>query len=337
MNFEFLKAAAASPKLLPADVLHNQEQILTLIWQANQKKADVIVFPELALSGASCGDLFRNATLLTACYNALQTILQKTSTCGVLCALGLPLSLRGHVYNVCAVFQNGRLLALVPKYPLEPSQLRFFAEPSPETSTVSLFGQQVPFGQFSFEDARFPGVSLSVQFPLPAQADTLIVLCPGGSPELVGQADYRRMVLSALSAQSCCGVVYAGASAFESSGDTVCSGHCLLAEHGRLLAESPLFSTGLLCSDLDTDLLLADRRARYDVNSLPAVPVMFSPCDVPLDRTIPQNPFLPAYGTPSRCDEILAIQTHALVKRLSHLLPHGTGHAVLGVDRKSVV
>lgn len=332
MNFEFLKTAAASPKLLPADVPHNQEEIVKMVWEAHHHHADVLVFPELALSGSTCGDLFHHTTLLTACYNALQSILRQTANSQVFCVLGLPLAVHGRIYSVCAAFQRGRLLAVVPKYPLTPSELRFFAEPCPEPSTVSLFGQDVPFGSFSFADPNFPGVSLSIVFPAPARCASLLALCPGSGPELVGQARYRRMVLSALSAQSCCGVVYAGASPLESSADAVCSGHCLIAEHGSLLAESPLFSTGILYADIDTDLLLADRRTQYHADSLTCIPVTFQPCDTPLDRVIPQNPFLPACGLAERCEEILAIQSHALKKRLSHLLPHGGGHAVLGVS-----
>lgn len=332
MNFQFLKTAVASPETIPADVPHNTAQITNLIWDAHQNHADVILFPELSLSGASCGDLFRNTTLLSACHNALQTILHKTAGSHVLCFLGLPLALHGKAYNVCAVFQGGRLLAVVPRDALPQDQLRFFAEPDPDLTAIPLFGKEVPFGKFTFADQNFPGVSLSVAFSLQNPLDSLILLAPCAIPERVGQADYRRLTARALSAQGSCGVVCADAPPSESSADDVYSGHCLVAEHGQVLRENELFSTGVLYADVDTDLLLADRRTRYSPTGVPELAVMFRACDAPLHRTISQTPFLPADGLAARCDEILAIQTNALKKRLVHLLPSGGGHAVLGVS-----
>ena len=164
MNYGFLKTALASPELRVADVPQNLAQITQLIQQANQHCADVILFPELALSGATCGDLFRSQTLLAACHNALQSLLHQTAGLPIMCAVGLPLSLHGQVYNVCAVFQKGALLAIVPKQPPAGLEQRFFAIPPAALSRVTLFGREVPFGAVSFADANFPGVTQSTHF-----------------------------------------------------------------------------------------------------------------------------------------------------------------------------
>lgn len=341
MNHGFVKIAAATPHIQVADCIHNANEVIRLFREAEAQQADVVVFPELCLTGATCGDLLRGDVLLQGARAALEQILLETRDYFAVGVVGLPFAHGAFLYSCCAVFQKGTLLGMVPKVTLPLAQRHFFAPAPPNIQTIPFGKEAVPFGNLMFEDSACPAITFSVSMggpeTSPQAAASLMVLCPSATGEVVGQASYRQLIAQGFSAQHSCAVVWAEAGEGESTTDGVFSGHRLVAEQGKLLVESPRFSHGLLLMDIDTEQLLAERRSQPNTAVFPCrptIPVTFSSQNAPLHRSISPSPFLPENPEQlaERCTEILAIQTQGLKKRIAHLLPFGGGNAVLGLS-----
>lgn len=340
MNHGFVKISVATPSLQVADCIHNANEVIHLFREAEAQKADIVVFPELCLTGATCGDLLRGDTLLRGAQEALEKILRETRDCSAIGVVGLPFVHGWFLYSCCAVFQKGRLLGIVPKANPSPAQRRFFS-PAPQNIQTILFGKEsVSFGNLIFADSVRPALTFSVSIGGPGNSPetnpSLMVLCPSATGEVVGQASYRRLIAQSFSAQHACAVIWAEAGEGESTTDNVFSGHRFVAKQGKLLIESPPFSHGLLLTDIDTQQLLSERNSQSNPASCSytTVPVTFSPHNAPLHRTISPCPFLPENPEQlaERCGEILAIQAQGLKKRIAHLLSFGGGNAVLGLS-----
>jgi len=350
----FLRVAAASPELRVADCRYNAERTLDLLRQAEDVGVDLVVFPELGLTGYTCNDLFHHRTLLEAALSALETLLDAADMCfGGVAVVGLPLEVDGRLFNCAAVFRGGKLLGVVPKTYLpnykEFYDLRFFAPgPSAVSREVQLVGQRVPFGaDLLFEAAggdRFVlGVEVceDVWMPVPpsslqAIAGATVLANLSASNETIGKVAYRRQLVAGQSGRCVAGYVYASSGPGESTTDLVFGGHCLIAENGSVLAESPRFGRGghLTVTDLDLDRL---RRDRMTTNSFGEATrdrglvrefrrVGFTPSDradrtAALIRHVDPHPFVPSDPATlkERCDEIFHTQVCGLAKRLDHI------------------
>ena len=275
----FLRVAAASPVLRVADCAFNAERILGLMRQAATDGVSVLVFPELSLTGYTCADLFQQTTLQRGALDALEHIVRAGSDLfpGVAC-VGLPLTVDDQVFNCAAVLQRGRLLGLVPKSFI-PNYKEFYerrwfaAAATARCREVSLFGRIVPFGADRlFAAADVDGLTLGVEIcedlwtPIPpssrqAAAGATILVNLSASNEIIGKAAYRRQLVIGQSGRCMAAYVYASCGVWESTTDVVFGGHCLIAENGSLLAESPRFQRDnvLLSADVDLDRLRADR------------------------------------------------------------------------------
>ncbi len=331
MQYGFMKVAAATPRICVADPWENMGEIRRLLCEAEEARAELAVFPELCLTGSTCGDLFAGETLARGAEQALAQLLLDTKHLGVIGVVGLPVRCGGGNVSACAVFQSGKLLGVVPRR-LPPPQRSLIPAPA-GVSSVSLCGQEVPLGDLCFADPRFPDATLTVALggveALRDAPPAKIVACLGAQPERVGRAARRRLLAASHSVQEACAVVCAEAGEGESTTDAVFAGHRLVMEAGKLLAEAPPFSHGLLCMDVDTDRLCVST-----VEKFPVVPITWREPGAPLHRRIAPSPFLPASqeARDVRCEEILSLQTAGLKKRVEHLLPYGGGNAVLGLS-----
>ena len=352
MKDGFIKVAAATPEIRLADCKFNGEQIVRAIEAAQAQGTKVLVFPELCLTGYTCGDLFLQDLLLRAAEEALQSVMKQTADKDILCLVGLPLCRESRLYNCAAVFCRGELLGVVPKRNIpnysEFYELRHFSPAGDGIEWITLAGQEVPFGQNLLfccrelpefvvaaeicEDLWVPQ-SPSIRH---AAAGATILANLSASDETIGKSDYRRMLVEAQSAKLVCGYLYADAGEGESTTDLVFSGHNLIGENGAILAESALFQNGILYSEIDVQRLMSERRR---MNTYPAVPaeeylrVAFSMplAETALTRRVEMRPFVPEDGADrkKRCESIFAMQVNGLKKRLAHI---GAKTAVIGIS-----
>jgi len=337
MRDGFIKVAAATPEIRVADCAHNAKQCVDLAAQAVEAGVKVLVFPELCLTGATCGDLFFHDVLLDGAEAALAYVLEETAQADLLMAIGLPVRGRqdGKVYNCAAFVHQGELLALIPKTHLSADQARWFAVPA-EDDWVNLYEEDVVLcrsGTFACES--MPGLVVGVELgedlfaPVPpsvelARQGASVILHLSADPELVARASYRRQMAAGQSARLVCGYVCANAGEGESTTDLVYAGHNMIWENGILLAERR-FETGLTVSEIDVDKLTQERRRcslfRFGKGE-EGWRGSFS-LDVEetvLTRPIPANPFAPVTGAAleERCAEMLDIAALGLKKRLAH-------------------
>lgn len=357
MKNGFIRAAAATPEIKVADCPHNVEQIIKLIKQAAAEECSLVVFPELCVTGYTCGDLFLQKALLDAARKAVMKIARKTATLDLLSVVGFPLAFQGALYNCAAVLYHGKVLGMVPKQNI-PNYSEFY-EARHFTSGAALSGQNlrvelgedwVPFGAgLLFCCESVPELVLGVEIcedlwvPTPPSTQLALmgatVICNlSASDEVIGKAAYRRNLVTTQSARLLCGYLYADAGAGESTTDLVFSGHSLLCENGAVLAESPLFHAGLTMTELDLQKLEEERRRTTTFVPLPweqARRISFSlpqkELGLALFRDISPSPFVPAgkEDLEQRCQAILTMQSSGLAGRLKHI---GCRTAVIGLS-----
>lgn len=357
MRDGLIKVAAATPAIRVADCAHNAEEIIRLTREASEKGASLVTFPELCLTGYTCGDLFLQDTLLAGAIDALDAVRRGVAALGVLCVVGLPVRAEGKLFNCAAVLCGGQLLGLVPKQHL-PNYSEFYETrhftPGQDMGAVTLSGKKCIIANarlspdLLFACDNCPELVLGVEIcedlwvPCPpstrlTQAGATVILNLSASDELIGKAAYRRELVKSQSGRLLCGYIYADAGFGESTQDLVFSGHNLIAENGAVLSEAQRFTGGVLYADLDLPRLLHERQrmntfpARGDAR-LTRVPFMLDVRDTDLaDRHFPATPFVPASrdALDARCQEILTMQATGLATRLKHT--HGET-AVIGLS-----
>jgi NAD+ synthase (glutamine-hydrolysing) len=352
MKDGFIKAAAASPALRVADCLYNRDRIVEAIRRAQTMEVKLLVLPELAVTGYTCGDLLGQQTLLEGAREALLDIAAATGESDLLVVVGVPLVKEGRLYNCAAVLQDGEVLGVVPKRNLpgygEFYETRNFTPGPAGVSQLSLGGDWVPFGgDLLFRCRELPDFCLGVEIcedlwvPAPpsgalAAAGATVIANPSASDETAGKADYRRTLVTSQSARLCCAYLYADCGPGESTSDLVFSGHDLAAENGTLLAESLPFGEGWAVTEIDVERLAAQRRRTTTWPQPPEegmAEVEFSMALYPttLTRPVSPTPFVPGdrAARAARCRELLSIQAHGLARRLEHT---GAKTAVLGIS-----
>lgn len=337
----FLKTAAATPTIRVADPAYNAQEITGLLKQAAGQGVKFLVFPELCLTGYTCGDLFLQPLLLSGAEQGLAAILEESKSLPLLAAVGLPVAVEGKLYNCAAVFSQGKLLGLVPKLHIpnysEFYEQRHFTSGAGTAGEVTLCGQTVPFGEkllFRCEDFPLFTAGFEICEDLwvaqppsgdLAEAGALVIGNLSASDEMIGKEDYRRQLVSSQSARLVSGYVYADAGYGESSTDLIFAGHNLIGENGSILTESKLFENQLVATELDLFKLAQERRrlttyrqgreGDFRVVSF-SLPVE----ETTLTRWVDPHPFVPSDETQRtrRCESIFAMQTTGLCKRLEH-------------------
>ena len=276
MKQGFVKVAAATPTIKVADVEHNQKEICRLIDETVANGAKIIAFPELCVTGYTCGDLFSQEILLKKAKDALKKIVAHTMGKQALIFVGLPYMVRGKLYNVAAAICDGELLGLVTKTFLpnynEFYEMRAF-EPGPKQADWILFeDEEIPFGpQILFECEEMEDLVVSAEIcedvwsPMPPSITaalsgaTLIVNC-SASDEVVGKDSYRENLILGQSARLICGYIYANAGEGESTTDLVFGGHNIIAENGIVLEQTTRFINDTIYSEIDIQRIVAERR-----------------------------------------------------------------------------
>ena len=340
MRDGFLKAAALSPALRVADCAYNTQQIIAQLKDAAARGVKLAVFPEFCLTGYTCGDLFLQHTLQQGALTGLQSILDASRELDVVALVGLPLLVRGKLYNAAAVLCRGRLLGLVPKTYLpnygEFYEKRQFTPGSTEVEWVMVCGQQVPFGtSLLFRCCEMPSFVLGVEIcedlwsALPpstfhALAGATVVANLSASDETVGKAEYRRALVQNQSARLLCGYLYASAGHGESTQDMVFGGHDLIAENGTLLSEALPFAGGWAETEIDCQRMESERARNTSfepsAEGYQTVEFHLEPTETPLTRWVDPTPFVPHDQRlrAQRCELILKMQADGLAKRLEH-------------------
>ena len=340
MKDGFLKAAALSPALRVADCGYNTNQILTQLRDCAQRGVKLAVFPEFCLTGYTCGDLFLQRTLQQGALEGLGRILEASAGLDLVALVGLPLMVRGKLYNCAAVVCRGQILGVVPKTYLpnygEFYEKRQFTPGSCEVEQITLCGQEVPFGtSLLFCCRQLESFVLGVELcedlwsALPpstfhALAGATVIANLSASDETVGKAEYRRALVENQSARLLCGYIYASAAHGESTQDMVFAGHNLIAENGTLLAEALPFGGKIAETELDCQRLESERakNTSFEPTAEGYVTVDFdlNLSETALTRWVDPAPFVP--GDPARraarCELILTMQADGLAKRMEH-------------------
>jgi NAD+ synthase (glutamine-hydrolysing) len=338
-----------SPDLRVADCEFNLNEIINHLRKLDDRDVDLAVFPELCITGYTCGDLFLQETLLTAAKKSLFRLAQTTKSLQVTAVLGLPLAYEGKLFNCAAVVYGGKVVGIVPKIYLpnyaEFYEMRHFA--SGKKIDTELGG--IPFSTkliYSFSDMTDFAIAVEICEDLwsvipPSSyyvnAGATVIANLSASNELTGKAEYRRDLITNQSARCLCAYVYSSTGEGESTTDLVYSGHNIIAENGRIISESERFTNGSILADIDINYLIGERRRNtsfqladgyrriiIDREIRPAIDDNFY-------RYVPAAPFVPndPAQRDKRCEEILTLQALGLKKRLRHL---GSKNIVLGLS-----
>ena len=305
MKYGFVKVAAAVPAVKVADVDYNVQQIESIIAQAEGRGVEVIVFPELCITGYTCQDLFKEQLLLDHAEGAIITLLDFTRKLDIISIIGLPVIINGLLYNCAAVIQSGQLLGIIPKTYL-PNYAEFYEKRW-------------------FASAQDSG------------ADIIFNL--SASNELIGKHAYLKSLLAQQSARTISGYVYASSGFGESTQDLVYGGNAMIYENGHLLIEGDRFSIQpqIKACQIDIEKLRVERRQNTTfINAQRHSHALEIPCkptqvrDFELEREIDPHPFIPKNeDMQSACEEILNIQVAGLAKRLYHI---NAQKAVIGIS-----
>ena len=355
MKYGFVKVAAAVPTVKVADVDYNVQQIESLIAQAEGRGVEVIVFPELCITGYTCQDLFKEQLLLDRAEAGVLALLDFTRKLDIISIVGLPVVINGLLYNCAAVIQGGALLGIVPKTYLpnyaEFYEKRWFASaqdmnPSEFYFAGGMISVSAEPKLFVTSDSVKFGIEIceDVWAPIPpsnnlAVAGADIIFNLSASNEVIGKHNYLKSLLAQQSARTISAYVYASSGFGESTQDAVYGGNAMIYENGRLLVEGSRFSIQpqIQSCQVDVEKLRVERRQNttfinaqrnaraHEVNCKPV-----TPRDFELQREINPHPFIPRQeDMQSTCEEILNIQVAGLAKRLYHI---NASKAVIGIS-----
>ena len=325
MKDGFIKVAAATPKIKVADVQSNSNNIINDIKKAAEQGVKLITFPELSITGYTCGDLFGQRLLIESAKKQLDRIREETKTLEIISVVGLPLIKNGKLINAAAVLYKGEILGTVGKKNL-PNYNEFYEKRNFEDcfdEEPAIFRcRNMP--EFSF------GIELCEDLWIPeppsaklALGGAEIIVNLSASNEMIGKAEYRRSLVTGQSGRLICGYVYASAGDGESTTDLVFSGHNLIAENGTLLKETKLFENEMIISEIDVFGLASERQKNTSFpkyNEVKVVEFEMDITDTALTRFYSPTPFVPSdkKNRAERCESILTMQSEGLKKRVEH-------------------
>lgn len=343
MKDGFIKVGAVSPSLKVADCKYNGEQILEHIKKADELGVRLLVFPELCISGATCGDLFFQDTLLNSCTDTLEWLLEETRDIDVLFLVGMPLSFKNALYNTAVYCKNGEILVVVPKTKLDSSEMRYFSVyQEDDIEFLDMGYNDVPFGTqilLMCNTKLMPTCNKMNNFIIATEigADTYapdapslshaaagatVICVPSATCEIAGRSDYRRELMKVQSGKLHAAFIYAEAGNDESTQDMVFAGHNIIAENGRILVESKLYEHDMIITEIDIKRLSSERRKSGQKLECSEqywqVEVEFKMEDTNLTRTFKKLPFVPENTNSNRLGDIFMLQAMGLRKRLAH-------------------
>lgn len=343
MKHGFVKIACATPDLKVADCEYNANCIINMIKDAYKAGVMLCSFPELSITGYTCGDLFFQKALLDSAVSSLYKIINDTAGYDMINIVGIPYSFEGKIYNCAAVFQKGKLLALITKKNI-PNYSEFYEArhftPGIKNCQTNFYGNSVPIGTnyifncknmtefaFGIEICEDLWVTDSPSIMLAKEGANIIVNL-SASNDIIGKSEYRRTIVKAQSGSLLCTYMYANAGIGESTTDMVYSGHSIISENGALSKESERFSNGLITFDTDLQKIETERKrsntfqksSLLDNEKYVKIQFEIKMHDVKINNKISPTPFVPssAEDIHLRCKEISAMQSFGLAKRLKH-------------------
>ena len=334
----FVKVAAAVPQVKVADCNSNIEQIIALATQAADQGCSIVLFPELSITAATCGDLFRQQSLLCSALQALQRLVDEQLETVVV--VGMPLVYLGRLYNCAVVVAEGTICGVVPKSYTDNTI--FAAGRGTENRYIECCGQMVPFGSdqiFSFDGIKF-GVEIgqdSLQIITPsaelASAGANIALCLDSQPSYMDSYTKLQSRVKHHSEAIAGGYILCSAGAGESTTDGVYAGNAVIAEMGEILSKSePLCSAGsITIADIDIEAIEAYRLRHHSTTMCDCYRILEVPAtvvDSPIVRNVDPSPFIPK-DMDSGCREVIDLAAAGLAQRLIHT---HCSKAVIGIS-----
>lgn len=341
----FVRVGAVVPKLKVADTEFNCNEIIKQIEVASNNKIQIIVFPELCVTGYTCQDLFEQDTLLEEAEKALNRILDYTNNLDIICIIGMPIKAENQLFNTAVVIQKGKILGIVPKTFIpnygEFYEKRWFASSkNANKKEIEILDQKVPFGiDLLFKDKENNEICFGIEIcediwavEPPSNKLALlganIIFNLSASNEVIGKKEYRRDLVKMQSAKTISGYVYCSCGVNESTADLVFSGESMIFENGSCLINNQRFNfeSNMIFTEIDTKRLANDRRKNISFMGNPVdLEYREIKINIPdnienLTREYSKTPFVPEdkKKISEICEEILNIQSYGLAKRLLH-------------------
>ncbi len=349
----FYRVASATNKTVVANPQKNALEILKLLEQAHKEDVSIIVFPELTLTGYTASDLFLNQMLLQAQENSLKEILLKSENINTVAIIGFALLQHSRLYNTALIIQRGKILGIVPKSYL-PNKKEFYEKRqftsgiSIQNQNITLLNQEVPFGTnllFHGQNEILFGVEICEDLwamtpPSNQMASNgaNLIFNLSASNELIGKSHYREELVRTQSARTMSAYIYASSGVGESTTDTVYGGHAIIAEYGSTLKQNERFKleSHFITADIDVQKLNYLRLTETSYGDSPTtsfktISLGTTPKIEKLQRFVNPKPFVPSAFEQKnqRCQEIVNIQAHALIKRMEHA---NIKKAVIGIS-----
>ena len=348
MKDGFIKVAAACPELKVGDIRFNIEKIKEVIDNAENENAKVLVFPELSITGCTCGDLFLHDVLIQGAKKAIDDLREYSRDKDMIIFAGTPLEVENKLYDVAAVFNRGEILGFVTKTFFDGKDAKNlknqFSKGPDHVKEINYEGNLLPFGPgIIFKEMNLDGFTVSAKIGedvfVPADVDgdnanICVDLC--GFYETAGLYKRIKDSLKVFSAQEVTGHVFANAGKGESTTDLVFAGECVIVENGKILNKSEYFRNEIVYSEIDIQLLKHERKLNNLQNNKEKVEnktgyFYIDPSDIEITRKIEKFPFIPSdkEERKERAEELLTIQSQGLAKRLLHT--HGS-KVVIGMS-----
>ena len=340
--YGFHRVASAVNITSVANPTRNSNEIFKLLKESYLKDVSIVVFPELTLTGYTASDLFLSQLLLKRQNSTLEILLEKSKYISTIAIIGIALLYQNRLYNCAVVFQSGVILGIVPKIFL-PNKKEFYEKrqfvsgKEIKEQSIIFLKQKIPFGvDLLFSDNRELTFGVEICEDLWAVTPPSNQMATNGanlicnlsaSNELIGKAEYREELVRTQSARCMGAYVYSSAGVGESTTDTVFGGHAIISEYGSTLAQNSRFSlkNSLITADIDLERLnfLRLNESSFSdgkTSNFRTISISATPHIKELNRFIPSTPFVPSIyqEKKSRCEEIINIQAHGLIKRMSH-------------------
>lgn len=349
MNFGFIRVSSNSCNINIADCFFNAKEIIKSVKTSFENNVELAVFPELCITGYTCGDLFLQKSLIDDALLSLKYILEQTKDLNITFIVGMPFEYEAKLFNCGIVIYKGRILGIVPKTNLpnysEFYEKRHFNPALKETLKVEILGQEVFFGTkliFSIKNKENFKFAVEIcedlwSFIPPSSnhcmAGATVIANLSASNELIGKAKYRKSLVTSQSLRTLCSYIYCSSGEGESTTDTVFSAHNLISENGNLIAESESFKSNILYGDIDLEYLVNERRKNtsFELNETGYTKISYETEEIKLklNRFINPTPFIPKDEKDKTSEKILDIQAYALKQRMEHI---NVKNVVIGIS-----
>lgn len=339
-SYGFVKVAAANFEIKIGDTEANSNSIVRMMEAAEEKQVEIIVFPELCITGYSCGDMFSHDGLFEAALVVLDKIRIASEKMKLLICVGMPIMDHGRSFNCAVYIQKGHILGVVPKTYIpnysEFYEKRWFSSSLCRVSDeITILGETVPFDEnllLTGEKGIIIGTEICEDLWVDAPPSGLlsrmganIIVNPSASNDIIGKREYRRDLVRMQSARCRSGYIYASCGLGESSTDVVFSGHCMVADNGHMVAEETdvFASESLAIGFIDIERCIHDKRQSNSEHWSDGIDTVEVTVDLPIyDGALPEYvdpyPFVPHDESTlnTRCNEILSLQAKGLIQRL---------------------